>query len=187
MADPNLTESAWQKAKDDAWGVIKSPIFELGAAMVGLVFGAAALIASEGQPGTTQAGSAVFFGVLSFAITLTLIFLVQLAAAPVRQRNALRENWPSTSDEPNGDITVKLWNAYRKGRDLSQQMEGIPARARNWQAADAWAEETANLLDGNVPEEKARAFFSAGEFEEDLVHRMDDRISELHSIIEGLG
>jgi hypothetical protein len=78
MADPNLTESAWQRAKDGAAGAIKTPTFGIGATIVGLLFAAAALIASEGQPVTTQVGASVFFGVLSIAATLVFIFFAQL-------------------------------------------------------------------------------------------------------------
>ncbi len=186
MAEPNLTESAWQKAKDDAWGVIKTPLFEIGGTMVGLVFGAAALIASEGQPGTTQAGASIFFGVLSVAVTLVFIFLVQLVAAPVRQRDELRGAWAAPAAQPK-EIAVRLWNAYRKGCDLSTRMASRLPAEQDWQAGEAWAEETANLLAGNVPQETAREFFSAGSYESDLERQLDDRTEELKKIIEGLG
>lgn len=185
MADPNLTESAWLRAKDDAIGVYKTPAFWIGAFLVGLLFAAASLIASEGQPLSTQVGVSLFCGTLSMIVTLVFVAAVQLAAAPVRQRNELRGAW--TAPEAQTGIVVKLRNAYRKGCDLSARMEEKLPQERDWKAAEAWAEETAGLLAGSVPEEATREFFEAGAYESDLVRQIDDRTEELKKLIEGLG
>jgi len=187
MPEPNLTESAWQRAKVDAGGVYRTTTFQLGGALVAAIFSALALIAQKGQPTSTQVAVLVLAAAVAILLSVIVVLVCQFAAAPVRQRNELREAWTSPSENQPTDIAVRLWNAYRKGCDLSARMEGQLAHERDWHAVEKWAEETANLLAGNVPEELAREFFSAGSYETDLVRQLDDRTGELQKIIKGLG
>ena len=72
MADPNLTESAWQRAKVDAAGVYRTTTFQLGGALVSAIFSAVALILQEGQPTSTQ----VAVVVLAAAVAILLSVVV---------------------------------------------------------------------------------------------------------------
>lgn len=186
MAGPDLTESAWQRAKDDAAGIYKTATFGVALAIMELLAIPAAVLATAGHEDTArQVVVPILSGAFALAFAFIVVLVVQIAAAPVRQRNELRGAW--TAPEAQTGIVVKLWNAYRKGCDLSQRMEDKLPPERDWREAEAWAEETANLLAGNVPEESAREFFSAGSYDSDLVRQIDDRTGELKKLIDGLG
>lgn len=185
MADPSLTESAWQRAKDDAAGVYKTATFGVALAIMELLAIPAGVLATAGHEDTTrQVVVPILSGALALAFAFIVILVVQIAAAPVRQRNELRKAWKAPKAQTG--VVVKLWNAYRKGCDLSARMDERLPEERDWKAAEAWAEETADLLAGNVPETATRGFFEAGWYETDLVRQIDDRTGELKKLIEGL-
>lgn len=48
MADPNLTESAWQRATADAGRIYPTTAFEVAAALMTIIFGAIAAVVSGG-------------------------------------------------------------------------------------------------------------------------------------------
>jgi hypothetical protein len=152
---------------------------------VTLIVGAVAAVVSADGSTSIQIAIPVLGGAVALGMTFLAVLAFQLVAAPVRQRNELREAWKAPVTQTG--IVVKLWNAYRKGCDLSARMEEKLPQERDWKAAEAWAEETAALLAGNVPEEATREFFEAGSYETDLVRQIDDRTGELKKLIENLG
>jgi hypothetical protein len=90
--EAHLDETAWARAKAGAAGVYRSPAFGIAVAIVELLALPAAVLFTA-DPGTsTQAQVAV--PLLSGAIALVMAFLVvlavQLASAPVAQRNEAR-------------------------------------------------------------------------------------------------
>lgn len=190
MADPDLNESAWQRAKDDAWAVVKAPIFGIGGAIVALLFGAAALIASEGQPVATQAATSIFFGVLSVGITLVFIFLVQLAAAPVRQRNALRQAWNRPEPEPESvqpvNVALSLSDLRRKGEDLRISFRN-GHDAEGEEAVEIWTREAIQFLSQHCDAAAAKEFIDASRYEELFIPALEARINALDRIISKLG
>ena len=188
MADPNLTESAWQRAKVDAAGVYQSTTFQLGGALLTAIFSALALIAQEGQPTTTQVAVPILAAAVAILLSVVIVFACQLAAAPVRQRNALREAW-ETPEIETVNVDLSLRNAHRKGDDLANQLEsqrglysGDPRRVEDW------TEEVAHLLAGNVPDEEARKFLEAATTKQGagLVPRLRARLKALQQIIDKL-
>lgn len=185
MADPDLNESAWRRAKNDAAGVYPTTAFQIGGALMTLIVGAIAAVASAHGNTSIQIAVPVLGGAVALGMTFLAVLAFQLVAAPIRQRNELRGVW--SVPETQTGIAVRLWNAYRKGCDLSQRMDGKLPAEQDWQAGETWAEETAELMAGNVPEEIAREFFSAGTYEDDLARQIDARTSELSQIIHNLG
>jgi hypothetical protein len=188
MADPNLTESAWQRAKEDAAGIYKTATFGVALAIMELLAVPAAVLATAGHEDTArQVVVPILSGAVALAFAFIVVLVVQVAAAPVRQRNELRAAWSSPVGQPT-DIGLRLWNAYRKGSELSRRLEDEPSRASyDRKQADQWAEETAELLAANVPKEVGQHFFSAGENEPNLSARVYDRAEALKKIIDGLG
>jgi hypothetical protein len=186
MADPDLTESAWQKAKNDAWGAIKTPTFGIGAAIVGLLFAAAALIASEGQPASTQAGATVLCGAASIGITLVFILLFQLVAAPVRQRDALRAAW-ETPEIETVNVGLSLRNLHRKGTELVHRYSGLGTGKPEEEEIEQWADGVVAFLAKQIPDDSTKAFLAAGESEPGAVRRLSARLQALQQIIDGLG
>lgn len=189
MADPNLTESAWQRAKEDAAGVYPTTAFQMGGALVTLIFGAVAAVASAHGSTSIQIAIPILGGAVALGMTFLAVIAFQLVAAPIRQRNALREAWPSSLNQSSDGIVVKLWNAYRKGIDLEQRLDDEPARASfDRKQVETWSEETAALLaDAAVPAEASQKFFAAGQFAGSHSSRVADQTEALKKIIEDLG
>jgi hypothetical protein len=186
MAEPNLTESAWQRAKDDAAGVYPTTAFQMGGALVTLIFGAIAAVASADGSTSVQIAVPVLGGSVALGMTFLAVLACQLVAAPIRQRNALREAW--TAPEVQNGIGVKLWNAYRKGKDLEERLDDEPAHNSSYdrEQVEQWSEETAALLAEAVPAEIGQTFFAAGQYT-DHSGRIQERTNALKKIIEDLG
>lgn len=188
MADPNLTESAWQRAKSDAGGIYKSATFGVALAIMELLAVPAAVLATIGHHDTaTQVAVPVLSGGLALALAFIIVLVVQLAAAPVRQRNELRAAWETPAIETvNIDLTLR--NAHRKGNDLAKHLEGKQGTTKTDQgAAEQWADHVVDLMACRVPDYATRDFLSAGKDENGPVRRLRVRVDALQKIIDNLG
>lgn len=190
MAEPNLTESAWQRAKDDAAGVYRTTTFQLGGALLTAIFSSLALIAQEGQPTTTQVAVAVLAAAVAILLSVVVVLVCQLAAAPVRQRNELREAWEAPEIEiVNVDLTLR--NAHRRGNELAHLLEQrLAARqgtgAGHREEAEAWTEEVVGLLAKHAPGPVGQQFIAAGSNEQRIATRLRLRVTTFQQIIDGL-
>jgi hypothetical protein len=185
MANPNLSESTWQRATTDAGRIYPTTAFEVAATLMTIIFGAIAAVASSGENTTTQIAAPVIGGALALLVTFGVVFVVQLAAAPVRQRNELRAGWQVPEIETvNVDLTLR--NAHRKGNELAQSLEakGGSSTRHDRQAADMWVEEVVGLLAGNVPDADSQQFIAAGRNEQGPVRRLRIRVDALQQIID---
>ncbi|HEV7482139.1 MAG TPA: hypothetical protein VGO13_03475 [Solirubrobacterales bacterium] len=187
MADPNLTESAWQRAKVESAGVYRTTTFQLGGALLTAIFSSLALIAQEGQPTTTQVAVPILAAAVAILLSVVIVFVCQLAAAPIRQRDALRAAWEAPVIETvNIDLTLR--NAHRKGNDLAKTLERKQGTTRtDRDAAEQWADEVVALMAGKVPDEATRDFLDAGKDELAPVRRLRLRVDALQSVINLLG
>jgi hypothetical protein len=187
MADPNLTESAWQRAKVDAAGVYRTTTFQLGGALVTAIFSALTLIAQEGQPTTTQVAVPILAAAVAILLSVVVVLVCQLAAAPVRQRNELRSAWSVPKIETvNVDLTLR--NAHLKGSDLAARFKRQTGfYSKDTKRVEDWTEEVVHLLAGNVPDEDARKFIEASkQTQHRLADRLQARLNALRAIIDGL-
>jgi hypothetical protein len=185
MSDPNLTESAWQRAKVDAAGVYRTTTFQLGGALLTAICSSLALIAQEGQPTTTQAAVAVLAAAVAILLSVVVVLVCQLAAAPVRQRNELRAAWEIPEIET-VNIGLTLRDFHRKGTELRHRFSQMIGR-RGEQEVEQWADGAVRFLSKHAPEDDVQAFLSAGESERGAIRRLDIRLRTLQTIIDGLG
>jgi hypothetical protein len=186
MAEPNLTESAWQKAKEDAAGIYRTTTFQLGGALLAAIFSALAVIAQEGQPASTQAAVLVLAAAVAILLSVVVVLVCQLAAAPVRQRNLLRESWSEPKKIVNVDLTLR--DAYRKGNELAKRLEQRTAWTRTDRSeSEDWIDSVVPLLAGNVPDDATREFLATGGGESSFVRRLRQQVTALQNIIDGLG
>lgn len=184
MADPNLTESAWQKAKQDAARIYPTTEFGVAATLMTIIFGAVAAVASTGENTTTQIAVPIIGGTLALALTFAVLFAVQLAAAPVRQRNELRTRWETPAIET-VNVELSLRNIQRKGDELATRLEvkeGHTTAERK--ETEAWADDVVSLMSGRVPDEATRKFLATGEEETGIVRRLRTRVATLWVIID---
>ena len=186
MADPNLTESAWQRAKEDAAGVYPTTGFQIGGALVTLVVGSFAAVASAGGSTSIQIAIPVLGGAVALGMTFLAVLAFQLAAAPVRQRNELREAW-SVPEIETVNVDLPLRNAHRKGSDLLARFKNQGGYYSNdTKRFEDWTEEVVQLLAGNVPDDDARTFLTTGTHSGNLTNRLQQRLNALQKIIDGL-
>jgi len=87
--DSMASSGAWQRTKDDASAVYSSPTFAVAMALVGVVAGAAA--AEFWVAPNAQWAVPVLAGAGAILVCVVVVFIVQLVAAPYRQRNDARE------------------------------------------------------------------------------------------------
>ena len=190
MADPNLTESAGQRAKVDAAGVYQSTAFQLGGALVTAIFGALALIAQEGQPTTTQVAVPILAAAVAILLSVVVVFACQLAAAPVRQRNELRRAWNRPA-EPVRPINIELTlrNERRKASGFYRvRGDGMVTRTKeDEQGAEEWTNRIVDLLTEHVGPDAAREFIEAPRRADKFKARLDAQTKALDQIIDRLG
>lgn len=162
MTGPNLSENAWQRAVQASARLCKTTAFGVAATLMTIIFGSVAAVVSAGQDTTTQIAAPILGGALALALTFATLFAVQLAAAPVRQRNELREAWDS--DEPGRpiDIELILRNERRKASDFYRIQQGrAVTTAVNRIAAEEWTNRVVELLTEYVDADAARKFIES--------------------------
>lgn len=184
VADPDLNESAWQRAIAAARRVYPSTEFEVAAALMTIIAGAIAAGASAGEDTTTQIAIPVLGGTVALLMTFAVVLGFQLVAAPIRQRNELRAAWNVAEIETvNVDLTLR--NAHRRGNELAQRFEQRMAiSALNREEAEAWTEEVVALLAAHVPEEMGQRFIAAGNDESRPVARLRRHVDTLQTLID---
>jgi hypothetical protein len=157
-----VRESAWERAKTDAASVYRSSAFGIAVTLVELVSIPVAVLFTVGADTALQTQLAV--PVLSGAVALVLavvgVFAVQLAAAPVRQRNELRHGWTTAPAEDRPDVEMTLRNYIRRG-DAVQERFVSGYSSSDVRVADEWAEEVSQFLVRYCSPEAARAFLTA--------------------------
>lgn len=187
MADPDLNESAWQRAKHDAERIYKTTTFGVALAIMELLAIPAAVLATVGQGDTaTQVTVPILSGALALALAFIFVLVVQLAAAPVRQRDELRRAWKTPEIETvNVDLTLR--NTHRRGNELAQHLEARDGVARGHrEEIDAWVEEVVALLAAHLPDNAGQQFIAAGQDQKGPVRRLRLRVNALQQIIDGL-
>jgi hypothetical protein len=183
MADLNLSETAWHRSRVDGAAAVKTPAFGIAISIMGVLFAAVALVVSEGDPISTQAGAVALFGVLAIALTLLCVFAVPLVAAPVRQRDELREALGNRGVKTvNVDVTIQ--DAHRRGKEMAERFAkrrsvDVPQR----QEAEAWTTEVVDLLAAHAPEGFGQQFIAAGEGETETLPRLRQRVETLDRLI----
>lgn len=189
MADPNLTESAWRKAKQDASRIYPSTEFEVAAALMTIIAGAIAAVVAASENTTTQIAAPIIGGAVALLITFGVVFAVQLAAAPVRQRNELREAWdPGESVRPI-DIELTLRNERRKASGFYRRTPrggGWVQTQEHEKAAEEWTNRIVGLLSEHVDEDSAREFIEAPRNADGFKAGLDAQTAALDRIIAKL-
>jgi hypothetical protein len=190
MAEPDLTESAWQRAKIDAADIYRTTTFQFGGAMLNTFFSALALIAQEGQPIAIQVAFLAMAAAMGILLPFFVVFVFQLGAAPVRRRQALREERGSTRKEA-FDLNRMLLEAYRCGDELALLLEQRLALKQRSEPKDqaeveTWTGVVVAMLAAHAPESAGLQFIATGKGEPNLVARLRLRIDCLHELISEL-
>lgn len=187
MGDPNLTESAWQRAANASARTYRTTEFGVAATLMTIIFGAVAAVAADGEQATTQVAILILGGAVALLLTFAIVLAVQLAAAPVQQRNELRAAW-QTPEIETVNVGLTLRNLHRRGHELAQKIEARGAAdGRQIEDAEAWTEETVKLLAAHVPMSLGQRFISAGKNESKTSPRHRKRVDKLEQIINEMG
>lgn len=147
-----LTETAWERAKRDARRTYQSAEFAIASTLVGLLAAACALWAAAASETSTQADIAitVLAGVIGVAITVLAVAAFELAAAPIRQRNELRADWPASHSGERGapDVRLALLNFARRADDEADKLwrQG-GTTSSDYERYEKWTEEVVAFLD----------------------------------------
>jgi hypothetical protein len=186
VTDPDLHESAWQRAKRDAAGVYTSSSFWVVVTIVGLLATGFSVLATAGESDTThRVVVPILSGIIALSVVLLLVLAVQFAAASGRQRNELRAAWQAPEIETI-NVGLTLRNLHRKGTELLHRFaDGIGRPGE--EEIEQWADGVVAFLSKQVPEQSTQAFLVAGESESSAVPRLRARLQALQEIIDGLG
>lgn len=189
MAEPNLSESAWQRAKHDAEGIYKTATFGVALAIMELLAIPAAVLGTVGQKDTAvQVVVPILAGALALALAFIVVLIVQLTAAPVRQRDELRSAWNVLEPIQPVDVGLTLRNERRKGDDLVKSLSvGLGYTTADEEAAEEWTSGVIEFLSSHGDANAAQQFIEASRGEDGFTRQIQARVQTLDQIIERLG
>jgi hypothetical protein len=191
MNAPDLTESVWQRAKADAEGVYRTATFGVVLAIMELLAVPAAVLATVGHNDTTtQVAVPVLTGAVAMLLAFAAVLVFQLGAAPVRQRNELRQRWSRSEPEPVQPVNIELTlrNERRRGGDiLSTVASGVSHSTGDELAAEEWTSGVIDFLSEHVDEDAAREFIEASRNIDGFGRQLQARVQVLDRIIKRVG
>lgn len=189
MADPDLNESAWQRAIASARCVYPSTEFEVAAALMTIIAGSIAAVASAGADTTIQIAVPILGGAVALLMTFMVVLVFELVAAPIRQRNELRRACGSTEPVKPINIELTLRNERRKASGFYRvrQDGGIIRSSANEKGAEEWTNRIVGLLSEHLDADAAREFIEAPRGIDGFKGRLDAQAAALDRIIERLG
>jgi len=179
MGEPDLTESAWRRAKNDAEGVCGRMSFYIAGGLWLGAFSVLSLVAQKGQPVAIQVAVAASTATVAALLSVAAVFACQLAAAPVRQRNELRRASQALKDKAQPGLT------QQKNEELIQLTDGIGHMPGPIEVQE-WTVYIVDFLVANAAEDLAEAFMAAGADETDARRRFQARLQTLRQIIISL-
>lgn len=189
MSDPNLTESAWRRARSESVRIYPSTEFEVAAALMTIIAGAVAAVASAGETITAQIAVPIVGGAVALLFAFGVVFAVQLVAAPIRQRDELRRAWSRPEPQPVQPVNVELTlrNERRKGGDLLNSFVGaLGHTTADELAVEEWTEGLVDLLSEHLDADAAKRFIEATKHVSRFSDQLDARLRALDEIIRGL-
>ncbi len=176
MTEPSRTETAWRRAKNDAEGVRGRMSFYIASGLWLGAFSVLALVAQKGQPVAIQVAVAASTATVAALLSVAAVFVCQLAAAPVRQRNELRQALQALKDRAHPGLT------QQKNEELIQLTDGIGHMPGPIEVQE-WTVYIVDFLVANAAEELAEAFMAAGAGETDAQRRLQARLQAVRQII----
>lgn len=118
--DPNLHESAWERAKADAEAIYRSTAFYITEGIVGVIAAGIGILLTTGADSTqTQVVVPILAGIIGVLLPLAAVLAVQVAATPRRQRDELRAAWPSGPIRQPVNVELTLRNFIRQAEDYA--------------------------------------------------------------------
>lgn len=186
MAELDLNESAWQRAKRDAEGIYRTTTFGVALAIMELLAVPVAVLATVNHHDTaTQVTVPILSGALALALAFGVILVVQLAIAPVRQRDELRRNWVQSEPVKPVNIELTLRNERRKANGFYSVHNGaMVTTTEDQKGAEEWTNRVVDLLSEYVDADAAREFIEAPKNLTGLRRQLQAQTRVLDQIIE---
>jgi len=183
MDSHDLSESAWKRASAESARIYPTIGFGVAASLATIIFGAVAAVAAAGEDTTTQVAYPIIGGALALALTFGVLFAIQLAVAPVRQRNELRAAWKAPPEVQTVNVPLSLRDLRRKGIELLHRYKGMGIGRAEELEFEEWADGVVAFAAQNLSESEAKDFIQAGETEASALMRLNSRIEALQSLI----
>lgn len=164
MAEPDLHESAWDRAKAAAGEAYRSTAFQVSLALSGLicVSGAVIFTADSSTPVQTQIAVPILAGVIGLLIPFLAVLALQAAKAPLAQRNELRRAWDSEPLREPVNVELTLLNYARTAEDNADSMAALGNYTKTEEEAlEEWTDDVARFLSAHAPDH-GREFIEAG-------------------------
>ncbi|MGC1853394.1 MAG: hypothetical protein WA687_13240 [Solirubrobacterales bacterium] len=181
MAKPDLSESAWWRAKREAIRAYRSATFALSMTVLSLLTAALAGLNTPDNADTrTELLMPLAFGLAALVVGCLLVLAFEVAAAPLRQRNELRRTWVSL-DPLDPDLELK--DLRRRGRDMLAEL-GTPNFSLDGDAAETWTLEVVEFLGTHGDREQAELFLDVSDGKRGPVPALESRLAALDGIVE---
>jgi hypothetical protein len=180
---PSLDESAWELAKNNTAGVYKSAAFSIATAGVSVLAGAGAAGLSSDRSAEEVVAISIVIGLAGIFVCLAAVLVFQVAVAPLRQRNELRQTWDGVGLLGSDGIAVRLTDFAREGDDLLSHCKAGGYTSQDKSAVDNWTKEVVAFLSEQCDADLAKKFTLASRGTAPLVGRLEKRINALDEIV----
>jgi hypothetical protein len=160
----DLHESAWARAVRQSISVYRSAAFGIGATLAEAIVVPISILFTAGSSRTeVQIVVPILAGALTLGLTLLGVFVIQLVAASVQQRNELRSRWTaSTPGDQSLNPEIQLLNFARLGEEKAAEMEGQDEPTQQQRTeAEEWTKAVVQFLEAHLPA-KGGEFLNAG-------------------------
>lgn len=183
MSLPDLDESAWELAKANTAGVYGSGAFGIATTVVSVLTGAIAAWASSGGEPEEGIVVGVIAGLGGLLVCLLTVLLFEIGAAPLRQRNELRQAFESQDQLDDSQVLISLIDFLRRGEDHLSE-----CRVRDFTTGDEakledWTREVVDFLGRHCEERPARDFALASRGSSTFLARLEKRLAALGAIV----
>jgi hypothetical protein len=187
ITEPNLDESAWQRAKTEAVGVYKSWAFGIALGFMELLaVPASVLLTNHSDDTAIKVAVPVLAGAIAILLAVLAVLAFEIVASPLRQRNELRSALRTMSTDP-VPVSLKLQNFRRRGQALLLGIGPTGYTVNDEKAVETWTEATIHFLSEHCDVALAGNFIEASQASPRFITSLENRIAALDVIVEALG
>jgi hypothetical protein len=180
---PDLEQSAWKLAKANTAGVYRSAAFNISTALIFLLAGTIATAASSGGESKEVATVGLLAGLAGLICCVAAVLIFQVAAAPLRQRDELRQAWRRLGRPEVPPVPVALTDFSRRADDLLRKCKAAGFTTNDEETLETWTREVVLFLSRYCNQHSAQAFALASRHSGSFFVRLEKRLAALEEII----
>ena len=149
---PDLHQSAWTAATENARATCKTTAFNTALAMITVIVGGLGVIVPSTADLADRIAIPIVAGVAAIALTYAATLAVHLVVSPLKQRNELRRTWPPPDAARPISPALRLRDFARLADDRRVRLgRYMNVDAEDEASYDQWASDTMMFVAEHAP------------------------------------